>query len=796
MAAIGGMHRFTPALTSFVGRDDEVAEVAALLGEHRLVTVTGPGGIGKTRLACEVARMVASRFADGIWLVELAGVPDPAPGQVAAVVAAALGIREQAGVPTADALARVLGRQQLLLVLDNCEQVAGPAAELCAGLLAACDDVRLLVTSQEPLRVAGEARYRLTPLALPGPDDAAVAGCEAVALFVNRARQADTRFELDGETRPAVARLVRRLDGMPLAIELAAAQVEALGVTGLLDRIADRFRLLVGADRLAPSRQQSLAATVEWSYRLLNQREQQVFRLVSLFPEPFTLEAAEAVAGEDASAALLRLVDCSLVVPPRAGPDGEYRYVMLETLRAYGTGLLAASGEQQTAAAALAGYALRAAEQAAAGLETSVAEASAARRLDAEDAIMQQALAWAMEHDYVAGLRLAVALAPWWFLRGRLAGEYLLLRRAAGRATAGSDAWCAAQFWLGYTALLSADLAGALGYFTALRDAGRGPALAAGLAGRSLALTYLGRAAEAVADGRCSLALARELGDPATEARALVNLSIAAYAAGDIEDAARLAQQAEQIPAEIPGSIARAGSNILTMVLTETGDLAAAERVCAAGLARSREVGDLWSLTRLLTQMAVLDTRGGRMEDASGRLREALQIAWRAGGRSEVLGALDGCGYLCAVTGRHTEAVTVWSAYTALSRHEGRADWPLSARRRAEMLRAALQQLGPDRAAVAEARGAEMSLPTVTEYALMLVADSPLPEEKPGLDRLSARERELVALVGLGRTDVQIAGQLFISVSTVRSHLDRVRDKTGCRRRADLTRLALSSGLV
>jgi predicted ATPase/DNA-binding CsgD family transcriptional regulator len=796
MAATGGMHRFTPALTSFVGRDGEVAEVAALLGEHRLVTVTGPGGIGKTRLACEVARMVASRFADGIWLVELAGVPDPAPGQVAAVVAAALGIREQAGVPTADALARVLGRQQLLLVLDNCEQVAGPAAELCAGLLAACDDVRLLVTSQEPLRVAGEARYRLTPLALPGPDDAAAAGCEAVALFVNRARQADTRFELDGETGPAVARLVRRLDGMPLAIELAAAQVEALGVTGLLDRIADRFRLLVGADRLAPSRQQSLAATVEWSYRLLNQREQQVFRLVSLFPEPFTLEAAEAVAGEDASAALLRLVDCSLVVPPRAGPDGEYRYVMLETLRAYGTGLLAASGEQQAAAAALAGYALRAAEQAAAGLETGVAEASAARRLDAEDAIMQQALAWAMEHDYVAGLRLAVALAPWWFLRGRLAGEYLLLRRAAGRATAGSDAWCAAQFWLGYTALLSADLAGALGYFTALRDAGRGPALAAGLAGRSLALTYLGQAAEAVADGRCSLALARELGDPATEARALVNLSIAAYAAGDIENAARLAQQAEQIPAEIPGSIARAGSNILTMVLTETGDLAAAERVCAAGLARSREVGDLWSLTRLLTQMAVLDTRGGRMEDASGRLREALQIAWRAGGRSEVLGALDGCGYLCAVTGRHTEAVTVWSAYTALSRHEGRADWPLSARRRAEMLRAAQQPLGPDRAAVAEARGAEMSLPTVTEYALMLVADSPLPEEKPGLDRLSARERELVALVGLGRTDVQIAAQLFISVSTVRSHLDRVRDKTGCRRRADLTRLALSSGLV
>ncbi len=240
----------------------------------------------------------------------------------------------------------MLGRQQLLLVLDNCEHVIGAAAELCAGLLLGCDDLRVLATSREPLRVAGEARYRLAPLALPGPDDAAGSGCSAVALFADRARRADARFGLDGEAGPAVARLVRRLDGMPLAIELAAARVEALGVTQLLDRIDDRFGLLGGGDRLAPSRQQSLAATVEWSYRLLDEPEQRVFRLVSLFPGPFTLEAAEAVAGEGASAAVLRLVDCSLVVPPRPGPDGRSRYVLLETLRAYGAGLLTAAGEQ------------------------------------------------------------------------------------------------------------------------------------------------------------------------------------------------------------------------------------------------------------------------------------------------------------------------------------------------------------------------------------------------------------------------------------------------------------------
>ena len=318
------MHGFVPALTSFVGRAGAVREVAGLLDRNRLVTVTGPGGAGKTRLADQVARQVAGRFADGAWLAELAPVRDPA--LVPAVVAAALGVREQPGLPAAGALARVLARQQLLLVLDNCEHVIGAAAELCAGLLAACDDVRVLATSREPLRVAGEAGYRLGPLALPGPDDADAAGCEAVALFAERARQADAHFALTGETTAAVARLVRRLDGMPLAIELAAARVEALGVAGLLDRIDDRFALLAGGDRLAPARQRSLAATVEWSYQLLEEHERRVFRAVSVFPAGFTLEGAEAVAGPGAGPVVLRLVDCSLLTPPRAGPDGRSRY--------------------------------------------------------------------------------------------------------------------------------------------------------------------------------------------------------------------------------------------------------------------------------------------------------------------------------------------------------------------------------------------------------------------------------------------------------------------------------------
>ncbi|MGB6571921.1 MAG: AAA family ATPase, partial [Trebonia sp.] len=395
--ATGSIHGFPAALTSFVGRAGVVDEIAGQLSQYRLVTVTGPGGAGKTRLAGEVAKRVAGRFADGVWLAELAAVRDPA--KVAAAVASALGIRELPAVAAAYALAQTLARRQLLLVLDNCEQVIDAAAELCGRLLLGADDVRVLATSREPLQIAGEARYRLAPLTLPDPDNPADPdGSEAVALFADRARRADASFALDGETAPVVARLVARLDGMPLAIELAAARVEALGVAQLLDRIDDRFILLEAGDRLAAARQRSLAATVEWSYRLLDERERRVFRAVSVFPGPFTLEGAEAVAGPGAGPTVLHLVDCSLLVPPRAGPDGRSRYVMLETLRAYGAGLLAEAGEGDAVAAALAGYAVRVAEDAMSGLMAGTSEVTAARRLDAESATMRQVLDWAMEH--------------------------------------------------------------------------------------------------------------------------------------------------------------------------------------------------------------------------------------------------------------------------------------------------------------------------------------------------------------------------------------------------------------
>jgi predicted ATPase/DNA-binding CsgD family transcriptional regulator len=796
VTAAGGVRGFPAVLTRFIGRDGPLREVAGLLGQYRLVTVTGPGGSGKTRLAGEVARRVAGEFADGAWLVELAPVRDAA--QVAGVVAAVLGVREQPGIPAAEAVGRVLARQQLLLVLDNCEHVIGAAAQLCAGLLAAADDVRVLATSREPLAVGGEARYRLGPLSLPGQEDEAGAdGSEAVALFADRARAADAGFTLDEQTGAEVARLVRRLDGMPLAIELAAARAEALGVGQLLDRLDDRFALLAGADRLAPPRHRSLAAAVEWSYQLLDEQQQRVFRAVSVFPAGFTLEAAEAVAG-DAAAAVLRLVDCSLLVPPRAGLDGRARYSMLETLRAYGAGLLAEAGERDQAAAALAGWALRVAEQAAAGLQSGMGEREAARWLDAEDATMGQVLAWSVERDAGVALRLVAALGWWWLLRRRLRGAYPLLRAAVGCAEPGSDEWCTAQHWAGWAALDSpGEEAGALLHFTALRDAvAGGPpsrALADALNGRSWVLVTQDRLAEAAEDGHRALLVAREVGYPQGQVLALGQLALAAAAAGEVDEAVRLARLADQVPGDVPPTIARDCRVALTKVLIQAGDFAAAERVCAATLGWSRDAGDLLHLQDLLPQMMLLELRAGRVQDAAAHLREAVQLAVRAGTR--VPWCLDYCGHLCAATGRYAEAVTAWAAYAAVMPTH---DWPGDARHREDPLRAARQALGPARTRAAEERGAAMNSVTATEYAVLLTEDPGLRQvpAAPGLGRLSARERELVTLVAQGRTNAEIAVQLFISVRTVSSHLDRIRDKTGCRRRADLTRLALTEGLI
>ncbi len=794
-----GVHGFPPWLSSFVGRAGQVDEVVGLLGEYRLVTVTGPGGVGKTRLSGEVAKRLVGAFANGVWLVELAGVREPE--FVSAAVAAALGIPQAGGGSVIDSVTAVLAWQQLLLVLDSCEHVARAVAELCAGVLAAADDVWILATSREPVGVAGEARYRPPPLSLPLP--AGSGGSEAVALFADRAHRADAHFALTGATGPVVARLVARLDGMPLAIELAAARVESLGVAQLLERLDDRFALLTGADRRAAARHRSLEAAVEWSYQLLGEQERRVFRQLAVFPGPFTLEGAEAVAGEAAGPAVLHLVDCSLLAPPQAGPDGRARYLMLETLRAYGLERLAEAGEQSGAVTALARHALQVAEQAAALIQASAGELAAARWLDAEEATVHQGLAWALEHDRAGALRLAIALAPWWMLRGRELAGYPLLRAAAEHAVPGEDAWCAAQLWLGQEVIMTTDLAGALDHFTAVRDAvtdrGASTELARALALRSVTLVNLDRTCEGAEDAARALAVARETGDLAAEAMALWSLSGVAYYTDDPANSLTWARQAQRIdPASIPGWLARLCGFLAAIALFEAGETAAAERSCADGLARAQEACNAHDQADFLWLTALLDHQAGRLADAGMHLQEAIELASRIGDGVRLIDCLDSCGHLCAATGRRAEAITIWAARTTCQQRTGlTVNLPQDERRRREPMRKAAQALGPARTQAAEERGAAMTLVTAAEFATMLTAPRSQQAQAPlGPGRLSARERELVTLVARGRTDTQIAAQLYISVRTVRSHLDRIRDKSGCRRRADLTRLALQTGLV
>jgi DNA-binding CsgD family transcriptional regulator len=392
-----------------------------------------------------------------------------------------------------------------------------------------------------------------------------------------------------------------------------------------------------------------------------------------------------------------------------------------------------------------------------------------------------------------------------------------LLQELAGRVEPGGDEWCAVQFELGWAAVISSDLAAGLGYFTAVRDAvaGRGPSrlLADALVARSSALLNVGRLAEGSEDARRALALARELSYPVGEAVALGRLGHAAVNAGEYDRAVQLIRQIQQVPADLPGWMAREASVILVDALISSGDLAAAETVSAAALARCREADDLRNVAGLLALMADLDLRVGRVDAATAHLREELQIDLRAGLWFDLYNGLGICGLLCVAAGRYAEAITVWAPLTSRAQHETGADTFAFEDRRAASLRKARQVLGADRARAAHERGAGMSLVTIAEYALMLAAPAPQIAEAaqdalmlttpgprqpqaPGLGQLSARERELVTLVAQGRTNAQIAAELYISIRTVGSHLDRIRDKTGCRRRSDLTRLALTEGLV
>ncbi len=348
-AEVGNPTNLTEPLSSFVGRDVEIGEVVKLLHSNRLVTLTGSGGVGKTRLAIEIGRSLLSESPDGVWLVELATVNDPA--LVASEVLSDLGIVEQSGKDATETLVEVLSTQSRVIILDNCEQVIGECASIAAAVLRRCPKITLISTSREPLRVGGEVIYRVPSLSLPPEhvdDLTELAGSGAVTLFVERAAAQAPGFELTDKDAPSVASICRRLDGMPLALELATARLRSMSLAKLHDRLEHRFGLLTGGSRVALPRQQTLRALVDWSFDLLTGPERALFRRTSVFVDGFDLEAAERVCALDdipdwdIADLLASLIDKSLVVAEPHNDDVRYR--LQETLRQYGSDRLAEVG--------------------------------------------------------------------------------------------------------------------------------------------------------------------------------------------------------------------------------------------------------------------------------------------------------------------------------------------------------------------------------------------------------------------------------------------------------------------
>ncbi len=479
-------------LTSFIGRERELSEAAEALGATRLLTMTGAGGCGKTRLAAQAAAEQLDRFPNGAWWIELAPLADP--DAVGAALGDAVGVKPLPGQSSLDAAVAHLAEARALVVLDNCEHLLEACAAAAEALLHGCPRVTVLATSRAPLGVAGEADWRVPSLSLPPqrpetePDEA-LTESDAVRLFVERARKVRPHFSVDAANGPAIARICNDLDGIPLAIELAAARVRVLGVERIAAGLGDRFQLLTGGARSAMPRQKTLAASVDWSHDLLDDDERMLFRRLGAFAGGWTLEAVEEVCCGDGldRAALLDLLtslaEKSLVVVEEDGAAVRYR--LLETVRQYALQRLAAAGEADDLRERHLDFYLALAEQIAPHLEAA-GQSTWLDALDAEAANLAAALDQAADGDGERTLRLCAALTVWWKLRGRFAIADDAYLRALGAGPAEPSALRARVLW-----------------------------------GRGYLLTYAGRFEEAAASELEALEMARSLGEVSTAARAL-----------------------------------------------------------------------------------------------------------------------------------------------------------------------------------------------------------------------------------------------------------------------------------
>jgi predicted ATPase len=691
-ASISHPGRLPAPSNPLVGRTVEIAQIRELLlrPDVRVLTLTGPGGVGKTRLAVAVAERLEATFCDGVYVVDLAPLTDPA--LVEPSIAQALGLKESAGQTVSELLRRYLEERQLLLVLDNFEHLP-EAAPLVAELLAVCPSLSVLVTSRTPLHLRGEQQFPVPPLAPPDTKQAttpeAALQSEAVQLFVQRAQAARPRFALDETNAAAVAGICQRLDGLPLSIELAAARIRILQPTALLARLEQRLPLLTGGARDAPARHQTLRNTIAWSHDLLRPEEQILFSRLSVFAGGCGFEAAETVgnaAGNlplDGAAGIEALVDASLLRVTEV--CGESRFTMLETIREYGLERLEERGEAEAARRLHAAFFLTLAEDAEPEL-TGPEQVAWLDRLDAEHDNLRAALGWALDADPQIALRLARGLGWFWFLRGYLnegrswldstlaaSGEpgpiHVGAYAAAGRLARHLGDYGGAIALLERSLALARTVQDRRAEALALHELGALAGLAEGDAVREAALT------------EASLALWRELGDAWGTARTLNNLGYEAYLQGDFDRAVSLLDE---------------------------------------GVTLARAAGDRSALGYILDSRGVLAEAQGELERATELYREALAVAQQAGNPLVEAFALSSLAGIAARQGQPARAARMWGAASALRDAIG-TRLPLEEEERfAEPVAATREVLGEDAFAAAWEEGRAQPLEQVVAEALTL----------------------------------------------------------------------------
>ena len=596
--------------TSFVGREREMREIKSLLQATRMLTLTGSGGAGKTRLALQVADHRIDTFADGVWFVELASLSNAR--LVPQAVATALGIKEQVGESIADTLIREAKDKELLLLLDNCEHVVAASAELSHALLAGCANVQILVTSREALRVPGEVVYRLPSLATPDREAtanvASLTAYPAVQLFIDRARAVKFSFQVTSANASAVASICHHLDGIPLAIELAAARMKSLAVEEINDRLDQRFQLLTGGVRTALPRQQTLRALINWSYELLNDTERALFDRLTVFAGGWTLAAAEGVcSGEGVDEGnvldlLTSLADKSLVLVEER--RGTTRYGLLETVRQYARDRLHERDEEVLWQGRHLTHFLALAEEAEGHLRGGVDQEAWLGRLAAEHDNLRSALQRATTvagEDEVA-LRLAAALERFWLVRGYVGEGHTWLSAAlAASSRQRSGPHAKALTAIGWLALYRRQ-------FEAARE-------------------FVGE----------SLAIRRELGDQQGVADSLGLLGTVSFHTRDYPSARALGEASLALRHDLGDRRGIASSlDNLGLVVYFQGDYVAARAMLEESVVRFRELGDLWDLAGTLGHLGFVTASRGDHQYACGIYKQALAIARQLGDRTTI----------------------------------------------------------------------------------------------------------------------------------------------------------------